>query len=503
MTTLKEALRDPQAWRSWLAIDTARGPRQLRDVLEDWQESDFLACDNGWRQAIGLATDPSRPTFRYSFLERPRGHSKSSDAAIMTAWALAAATSRRSGILVACDRDQGRLLRNAVASLVSVNPQLRRLLDVQQDRIVNSVTGSEAIVLSNDVPSSWGLLVNFSVCDEWSHAPTSGLWESIWSTLGKKENAYCQLQSNAGFSGSWQEEIYEAIRTDPDWYFSSLDGPKASWITQRTLDAQRRILPDVVFRRTWLNEWTSGLDAALPPELIAAAITLDGPVQRPNELFRRLHSSIVAVDVGVKRDRSAVIVLSVPHGEKSAHVTYARTWSPPRGGEIDLQAVEDEVLRVSREYGALECRYDPHQCAHIAQRLRRRGARMVEVPFSAGNLQSMAEATISGFQNSQFALYPHAELQRDLAGLTIQETPNRGYRLIAKKQADSHSDLGIALTIAAPRAIELVNASGVGAWSKGVVSRRIEPESTRRFNLLHKPQMKLGRRVYRHPDFDR
>ena len=64
--------------------------------------------------------------------------------------------------------------------------------------------------------------------------------------------------TNAGLQDGWQWELREKIRSDPAWYFSRLEKPTASWISQATLDEQRRLLPAFAWERLWMNRWTAG-----------------------------------------------------------------------------------------------------------------------------------------------------------------------------------------------------------------------------------------------------
>ena len=66
-----------------------------------------------------------------------------------------------------------------------------------------------------------------------------------------------------GTAGSGQ--VREAARTAKDWYFSRLDGPVASWISEKLLDEQRRMLPPAAYARLWDNVWSSGEGDALGP----------------------------------------------------------------------------------------------------------------------------------------------------------------------------------------------------------------------------------------------
>ena len=85
-----------------------------------------------------------RAKYQWAWLERPRGHSKTADLAVMASWALFASRRQLFGVAAAGDQDLARLLRDAVRRLVDCNPWLRTILDVQANRIVNSRTGSTA-----------------------------------------------------------------------------------------------------------------------------------------------------------------------------------------------------------------------------------------------------------------------------------------------------------------------------------------------------------------------
>ena len=89
------------------------------------------------------------------------------------------------------------------------------------------------------------------------------------SSVAKRKDCMMLCISNAGFVDSWQWQLRERVRQDPDWYFNALAGPQASWISEKILDEQRRLLPNIAFERLWNNVWSSGGGDALPEELAA------------------------------------------------------------------------------------------------------------------------------------------------------------------------------------------------------------------------------------------
>jgi hypothetical protein len=59
---------------------------------------------------------------------------------------------------------------------------------------------------------------------------------------------------------------------------------------------------------------------------------------------------------------------------------------------------------------------------------------------------------LDAFANRRIALYPHADLTRDLLRLRVQETL-RGYKLTAVRDDSGHADRAMALAFALPAAL--------------------------------------------------
>jgi phage terminase large subunit-like protein len=221
---LLELQADPAAFRDCLLIDTDSGPAPFAERMDLWQRQDFAALDPGWKRAcIGSELEAAHSR---AWLERPRGHSKTWDLACMVGWILFASRRRLSGYGAAADRDQARLLRDSVGRLCFVNPWLARLLEVESYRVINRRTGSNLEILSSDAPTSYGLLGDFFVCDEVVHWQKRDLWDSIFSSAGKRSTSMLVCISNAGLTDDWSYELREAVRQNPLWYFSRLEDRK-------------------------------------------------------------------------------------------------------------------------------------------------------------------------------------------------------------------------------------------------------------------------------------
>lgn len=476
---LRLAQSDPSYFRASLVIDADGTPRRLGDVLGPWQRSDFAALDPGWKRAAGQAATGGCSR---AWLERPRGHSKTLDIAIQTTWALFAARRKLKGAAAAGDLDQAGLLRDAIEGLRRCNPWLSEIITVQKERVVNKHTGSELSILTSDAPTSYGLTPGFIVADEVTHWAKRDLWDSLISAAAKRANCLVVVITNAGFQDSWQWEIREAIRQDHGWYFSRLDGPVASWITPDRLAEQRRLLPEIAYRRLWLNEWSSGSGDALNPEDISRAVILSGPTvkQEPGWAYA------AGLDLGLSRDASALVIIAKHVGwleilEKQApELSYrervlidaglmarpgltptfvdhpgtgrlrlvdVKVWTPTAGRKVSVEAIEQAIIEASERFEGLRVGVDPWQAAYLVERLRKRGLSIEPVDFMANNLKPMCSAVLEAFSEGAIDLYDHPRLLADLKALRVEER-QYGVRLVSPRGPSGHGDAATGLSIA-------------------------------------------------------
>jgi len=285
----RAAITSPSALRQRLRIDP-EFEDSFEQLLETFQRKDFEALDRSWTalarleknnktracqeapyeqqtnnfQSESLEQSPqtlpdgrgsfSKPYHRI-YLERPRGHSKTTDLAVQIAWILIASHRALSGIAAAADMDQAALVSAAVQRIARGNPELFRDLIFQKNLIRNKKTGSKLEIISSDVQSSWGIIPDFIICDELCHWEQPEMWESLLSSAAKKKDCLLVVLTNAGVGRDWQWKVREAARESQRWYFSTLDGPQAPWITDDWLEEQKEMLPKPVFERLWLNRW--------------------------------------------------------------------------------------------------------------------------------------------------------------------------------------------------------------------------------------------------------
>lgn len=465
---VRQLQSDPRAFRRSLRIVTDSGEVPLGDVIEPWQSRDFNRLDLGWRKCIGQSTG-RRIVVSRGWLERPRGHSKTSDIAAMVTWALFASRRPVRGVCAAVDRDQSKLLLDAIERLLVANPWLSKVLDLQSWKVVNRFTGAQLDIIAADASSSYGLLLDFCVLDEVAHWGKRDLFDSLMSSVAKRKNCLLLAITNAGFTDSWQHELRERVRVDDDWIFSRLDGPQASWISESILAEQQRLLPNVAFRRLWLNEWSSGGGDALPEELINDAFD---SAHRPHTSARKGYTYVAGLDLGIVRDCSALVVLAVNRGHSDhgrIELAMTRIWRPSSKRKVDLQDVEQCILETHSRFGLKSLSVDPWECRHMASRLQAGGLTapwtpktnlksrrisVIEIAPTGQNLQKQATSLLEAFNDRRIRLFDDPDLRRDLPRLRVEER-SYGFRLTSPHDEFGHGDMASALQLALLAAVEV------------------------------------------------
>jgi phage terminase large subunit-like protein len=181
--TLEEARNDPAAFRRRLLVDKDGHSVPLGEMLDPWQRDDFEAMDNAWRRIAGKFQGECCAR---AYLERPKGHSKTTDLAAMALWALFASPRKIVGISAAAAKPQAKLMRDAIDTILRLNPWLWAEIRVNNYEVKNPLTGSVLTILASNERSSHGPNPDFVICDEVTHWADRDLWDSLYAAAGKR-----------------------------------------------------------------------------------------------------------------------------------------------------------------------------------------------------------------------------------------------------------------------------------------------------------------------------
>lgn len=447
---------DPRKFRDRLWIEVGTESLPLGLAMEPWQRRDFEAMDAGWMNVAGYGPPVG---FKRAYLERPRGHSKTSDIGVMAAYALWSAERGVRGLVGSGNQEQAGYIRDAIQKLLSLNPWLN--LRINNWEVKNPRTKSELTIMASDADTSFGPTPDFMIADELTHWPKGkgpGFWTALFSSAAKKPNCLFAVIANAGkgMGKSWQWMIREQARLRPDWYYASLDGPQASWITEAALEEQRAILVPAEFNRLFLNRWSVAEGSPVDPNDVAACVVLSGP----DEAKTGCPEFIAGLDLGLKKDHAAWVVWGVDPWRMKLRLVKCCSWKPGEGsgradGQIDLQAVLQEILLTEKETPLAAIYFDPHQAGLMNQILQDHGLNTIEMTFTGKNCDEIARALVRTLKNREIELYDDQQLLRDFSRLDVVEK-EYGIKLESVSDEHGHADRAIAAAIALPRGLKFL-----------------------------------------------
>lgn len=425
----------------------------LAKVITPWQERDFAALDDAWIHLAGLPAGvhtSHTESIRRAYLERPRGHSKTTDMAVQIAWILQAAREPVYGLAAAADRDQGELLHRATVDLIRANHDLCHDLAFKQHVVLNRATGSQLEVVSSDVSSSWGQLPDFVICDELCHWDREDLWYSLLSSAAKKPNCVLAVLTNAGVGRGWQWQVREQARNEPNWHFSTLQGPQAPWMRASFLEEQRRLLPPAVYGRLWLNEWQHSDGAFVSLE---EADRCCDATRRYEKAGRRGYRYIAAIDYAEKRDRTVGVVI---HREGNEWVVDRMdVVAPSPNRPTPVQWVEDWMLEVADSFPVVRFVVDEYQLLAVLQRYEGRW-NIKRFSFAGGKgnhalamalRQLIIEGTVRWYPGcgQLDGFEQRDDLGTELASLLLRTVGTGRVRIDHRNEAGYHDDRAFAL----------------------------------------------------------
>ena len=319
------------------------GPLQL----EDWQREVLLDHFDQAQEMVVLIG---------------KGNGKTTLFAALAIWHLMTVPDARCYI-AAASRDQASIMYQHALGFVKRNPELEELILVKAGyRELRTVTGTGFVrVLASDSNTADGIAPTLFLCDELHRHKSSDLYTVAMNGLDKRDGKMVTI-STAGASldsplGKLRERAYllkDQIRDDFHLRAASDDGHfvvhewsvpvgentddvtvvkranPSSFVTVQSLK-RRRESPST-HERDWLrfacNQWVGNIeDAWIEPGRWALLGDADMLIPEHHEVF-------VGVDIGLRHDTSAVVV--VGQREDGRWMVESTVFVPPEGGELEL-----------------------------------------------------------------------------------------------------------------------------------------------------------------------
>ena len=394
------------------------------------------------------------PQHRIIWDELPKGSLKSTSLAAL-ALAETMLEPRTHIFITATDQDQGKLVLEALSSMVGQSPILQAV--VRQTRTQFDLPrGSWARVMSSDAPSFHGIAITSRrvrlYCDELTQHLERPLFDACLATLPKIVDSQLVVSTNAGVSGSWQAEARDQLEDAGAHLFISPPGFLPTWISRASVRAMKKTLPLSLYQRYYENRWVQAETSFIDPEAWAACA---GPIPpyRDEEV-------VLAVDGALRHDSFAIVGVS-RHPDPAKHddsvcVRVAKTWTPTPGRAIDFAEPFSWLQEYIAAHNVVQVTYDEYQLHDMMQRLRTATGCWAK-PFGQGPPRAKSDVLLFTLISSQRLLHDGgAALTEHAANSAFQISIGLEQRgRLVKSKPSKRIDLMVSLSMSAAEALRL------------------------------------------------
>lgn len=434
-----------------ITINSSPEPKRFGSCADPWQRDLLRPIIPAVDDLAGLTVGYSGPRRFMQILAR--GHNKSSLEAWIAAFLLISSKRLIKGYVLAADRDQGRLILQAMEDLIAHNSWIAKQLVVTK----NVITGPAGFVevLPCDAASMMGLRGNFYIADEFTHWKNQKAWTSLVTGLRKVTPTVFVAISNAGLLDSWQHNAFVTAKAQPrTWVLFHRPGTLASWLDPKGLEEDRLLVPPSEARRLFDNVW---IDPAEEHDYLRRT-EVDGCselgralnlIYRPRREYG-VDNYVAAIDFGPKRDRTAMVV---GHQNETSQVVVDKldVWQGKDrpGGAVTVRDVEDWIRNTWAKFRPKVFVIDSFQMLGTIEWMQREGIPVEPFNFrgGAGNYE-MAQHLRSMIVGKRLVWYEGAgaigdeTLESELVGLRVKKM-HYGFRFDHDNQ--KHDDRAVAL----------------------------------------------------------
>jgi phage terminase large subunit-like protein len=469
-------------------LETSRGawldlaPSDVARILDDPHA--FYATLAKWLREHGVE-DAGHRLRHEAYIQLPKKTGKSTLCSAAGLYFLVADGEMGAEVYAAATaKDQARIVFQQARETVQASPRLQDWVKLYRDAITVEETNSTFRVISADAGVQEGINPSASIVDETFRHKTRDLYDVLTSGDIAREEPFTFCISNAGtdldtlggalyaqakqvLAGATEarDDLFAYVPEVGDHEIEDRDAwqrvNRSSWITTERLEKERKRFPPAVFERRHLNRWTAAEVVWLEPSL------WDECKGKP--VFDDGDDVFVGVDLGVKRDTTAVVLVkreetgesSKPKLHVRAHVFAVRgngEQEPPPahehidGDRVDFALVENFLRDVARDYNVREIAFDPWRFHRSAELLSDEGLTMVEMPQTNERMVPISQNLYDQIVERQLVHDGDDVLRRHVAATAARDV-GRGWRL-DKAKAARPMDAVVALALAVSRALE-------------------------------------------------
>jgi len=240
-----------------VVADSRPDPRKFGKIAEPWQWSRAASLGPAIESICRVPHRPrydGPPNFWFGY---SKGHDKTGFIARTFNYVLGYA--RRPLTLYACaeDRDQAKLIRDAMKRELDLNPWLAARVQVNNYEAFGVDNGSKLEILASDSDSAQGKTPDIMVFDEITHWSDEEFFDAMYSARNKRPGSIVVVLTNAGIKNTWQWELRNQAAASPRWKF--FEQPErvmlASWMDAKAIAEDRKLLIPSEAARLLDNRW--------------------------------------------------------------------------------------------------------------------------------------------------------------------------------------------------------------------------------------------------------
>ena len=405
-------------------------------------------------------------------LATPRGNGKSSLGGALAVWALFDddETGAPQVPVVATTIGQGiKSCYGVAVSMIKREPELwRRSLiftGVTTPRVTVPFNEGELFPIANGVDGLQGLDPSLAIVDEIGFQPVES-WDSLRMAVGKRSRSTIIGVGTPGFDRDnalyhVRKAVMEGVKL-PGFVFTEYAAPdgcaiddrkvwrkanpaiRAGFLRESALETDLGITHEGTFRLFRLGQHVEGTDSWLGANGGAIWDALEAPYD-----FVAAAPTWIGVDVGIKRDSTAVVAVQRDDGGQLHAV--ARFWVPSADEPVDVTDVMEHIRELARAYDVQAVSYDPRFFDVPAKMLSDEGLPLVEVPQSVERMTGVLGSLLELIKRAEIAHDGDERLRQHVLN-AVPRFNERGFTL-QKSKSRGRIDGCIALGLAADRAL--------------------------------------------------
>ena len=449
------------AFSRLLIIESASGPRMFEDAMLEYER---LGIDPFQREFFEDVAPSLRalqigdvPPHRRFWLERTKKGSKDNDLAVCLLWLMSFPIRPILCQVVAADQQQAGIIKRRAEHILFYNEWLKEYVTIRINKIQSMNGLGTTVIEATDKASAHGETPALLVLNELVHVTKWDVMEAHYNNASGVPRGVMIISTNAGYRGTKAEAWKKHAVQQPERWRVHLWQKPAPWIDNEDVaDAKQINLPSE-FARLFKGHWPSGKGDILTEDTVDSIFHEDLEWMRGDEedwMF------VAGLDLGRSKDHCGIVALGVNKEKMRIRVAYLRDLEPTLPNsqglkQIDLEEVRREIVGVFQRFSPVWFGYDPAEGAwHFEQGLRTYGIRMSQMTFTGNSLRAMAEAFMKSIP---YLESPESEiLRRDIGKFTWKRTPPDKVRINSLQDEHGHADVGTALLVCMPKAIELM-----------------------------------------------